>query len=84
MSTPVCLILNNIFSSAKWPESWKQEYVIPIAKITEPRTEDDLRPISLTNFFSKVAENVVVKWLIKHVGERIDSDNMVVLKGTPS
>ena len=55
LSVPLCRILNNIFQSATWPKQWQMEYVTPIGKIPLPETEDDLRPISLTNFFSKVA-----------------------------
>ena len=37
-----------------------------------PETEDDLRPISLTNFFSKVMENFVFYWLLDYIGDKID------------
>ena len=53
LSVPMCLILNNIFKTAHWPKTWLQEYVTPLAKIPQPETEDDLRPISLTNFFQQ-------------------------------
>ena len=41
-----------IVETAVWPTQWKKEYVTPIGKVPEPGTEDDLRPISLTPFFS--------------------------------
>ena len=44
----------------------------PIGKIPMPETEDDLRPISLTPFFSKVTEHFVVMWLLDYIGEKID------------
>ena len=72
LSTPVCGILNNMFQSAIWPEQWRKEYVTPIGKVPQPETEDDLRPISLTNFFSKVAEHFVVGWLLEYIGDKID------------
>jgi hypothetical protein len=37
-----------------------------------PETEDDLRPISLTPFCSKVAEHFVVMWLLEFIGDQID------------
>ena len=47
LSTPVCLIINNIVTSGEWPSKWTMEYVTPIGKIPLPESEDDLRPISL-------------------------------------
>ena len=52
LSIPLSRILNNIFQSAVWPEQWRKEYVTPIGKVPQPETKDELRPISLTNFFS--------------------------------
>ena len=37
-----------------------------------PESEDDLRPISLTAFFSKVTEHFVVTWLLKYMEDKID------------
>ena len=48
------------------------EWVTPIAKVTAPESEDDLRPISLTPFFSKVTEQVIVKWLLHYIGDKMD------------
>ena len=36
----------------------EKEYITPIGQISEPETEDDLRPISLKPFFSKEAERL--------------------------
>ena len=44
----------------------------PIGKVSSPKTEDDLRPISLTPFFSKVTEKFVVMWLLEYIGDKID------------
>ena len=57
-------IINNIMRTAVWPTQWKLEYVTPIGKVPLPESEDDLRPISLTPFFSKVTEHFVVIWLL--------------------
>ena len=69
---PVCKIINSILATGEWPHQWKLEHVIPVAKVTQPQSEDDLRPISLTPFFSKVTEHFVVKWLFEYVGHKID------------
>ena len=72
LATPVSVILNNIFQSGHWPAHWKLENVVPIGKTPIPETEEDLRPISLTPFFSKVAEHFVAKWLLEYIGDKLD------------
>ena len=72
MSTPLCNIINKIISTAEWPTSWKKEYITPVGKIPEPLSEDDLRPVSLTNFFSKVTEHFIVDWMLEYIGNQID------------
>ena len=42
------------------------------SKIPQPETEDDLRPIALTSFFSKVMEKFVVMWLLEIIGDKLD------------
>ena len=64
LSGPLYKVYNNIVQSASWPQQWKIEYVTPIGKIPIPESEDDLRPISLTAFCSKVMEAFVVMWLL--------------------
>ena len=71
LAKPVSIIVNNIFQSGQWPTHWKLEHVVPIGKVPVPETLDDLRPISLTPFFSKVAEHFVTKWLLDHIGEKL-------------
>ena len=72
LSTPVSIIINSILATGEWPQQWKLEQVIPIAKISQPQSEDDLRPISLTPFLSKVTEHFIAKWLLHHIGDKID------------
>ena len=81
LASPVTRIVNNIFKSAEWPADWLVEYVTPIGKVPMPETEDDLRPISLTNFFSKIAEHFVVAWLFKFIGKHIDFRQYGGMKG---
>ena len=55
----------------------------PIAKTTNPESEDDLRlrPISLTPFSSKVAEPLVVMWLLQYIEHLIDFQQYRSMKG---
>ena len=57
LAKPVGRIINNIAKSGEWPNQWKLEYISAIGKVPMPESEDDLRPISLTAFFSKVTEH---------------------------
>ena len=81
LSTPVSRIINTMFQSGEWPTHWKVENVVPIGKVPIPESEDDLRPISLTPFFSKVAEHFVVSWLLECIGDKIDFRQYGGLKG---
>ena len=72
LAQPVCRIINNIIQSGRWPLQWQLEWVTAIGKIPRPETEDDLRPISLTSFFSKVAEHFVVMWLMEYIEDKMD------------
>ena len=64
LAKPINRIITSIFKTALWPAQWKLERITPIGKIPIPESEDDLRPISLTPFFSKVTEHFVVMWLL--------------------
>ena len=81
LTTPVTAIIANSISNAQWPSQWKIEYVTPLGKIPQPESEDDLRPISLTNFFSKIMEKFVFDWLLKFIGEKIDFRQYGGMKG---
>ena len=50
----MCIIFKGVVNLAKWPSSWKYDFTIPLQKSQDPKTEDDLRMISLTAIFSKV------------------------------
>ena len=72
LAKPIRKIISSIAISGEWPTQWKLESVSAIGKIPIPETEDDLRPLSLTSFFSKVAEHFVVMWLLSYIGQKID------------
>ena len=78
---PLGILLNEIVQSTDWPQQWKVEYVTPIPKIPQPESEDDLRPIALTPFFSKVMEQFVVMWLLEIIGDKLDFRQYGGMKG---
>ena len=81
LAAPVSRIINSMFQTYEWPSHWKIENVIPIAKVSTPESEDDICPISLTPFYSKVAEHFVVSWLLEFIGHKIDFRQYGGLKG---
>ena len=81
LAKPIGRIINKITSSGVWPEQWKLEHIVPVGKIPMPESEDDLRPISLTSFFSKVTEHFVVMWLMSFIKNKIDFRQYGGLKG---
>ena len=81
LASPLQKLVNSIFQTGEWPENWKLEQITPIPKVPAPENENDLRPISLTPFFSKVTEQFVVKWLLKYIGDEIDFRQYGGLKG---
>ena len=54
LSTPVTIIYNSILKTLQYPRQWVVEHQIPLPKVYPPATEDELRNIAKTAFFSKV------------------------------
>ena len=81
LALPIHRIINRIVQLGQWPSEWKKKWVSAIGKIPIPISEDDLRPISLTPFFSKVTEKFVVDWLLEYIGEKIDFRQYGGIKG---
>ena len=72
LSVPLSTIYNSIVQTGSWPDPWKVEYGLPLKKTTNPLNEDQIRIISLTNFYSKVFERFVIGWLMEYLREHID------------
>ena len=72
LASPLATIFNRITSSFLYPRQWVRESQIPIPKVFPPKTEDDLRPISKTFFFSKVYESFIGGWLLPIIRPYMD------------
>ena len=81
LANPYSILFNNILQTASWPQQFKVEYVTPIGKIPLPMSEDDLRPIALTAFPSKVLEQFIVTWLLEVFGDKLDFRQYGGLRG---
>ena len=82
LAEPLATIFQNIVKSSEWPSSWKTEHGLPLKKVKVPKIEDELRIISLTNYFSKVLEQFVMDWLLYYVGDKIDVGQFGGIKGS--
>ena len=72
LTPPVTMIFNETSRAKVYPEQWKVENQIAIPKVNEPESEDDLRNLSKTAFFSKVYESIIADWLLPIIQPFLD------------
>ena len=73
---PVAAIYREAICSHEWPECYKQERHLPIKKKQEPESEDDIRTLGLTAFFSKRLEAILIKWIWPFILPHLSKDQM--------
>ena len=73
-------ILNASFQEGSVPPQWKRAVVVPIPKNNPPKW-NQLRPVSLTDHFAKVAESFITDWLMKDIDTQIDPEQFGNRKG---
>ena len=56
LTTPLTDIINSCLSNYQYPCPWKHEWVVPVEKVRNPVSLNDLRTISLTSEFSIIFE----------------------------
>ena len=61
--------------------SYKKEYYLPINKVPLPQSEDDLRNLGLTPYFSKRLEWFLIQWIWPFIAHHIDMDQLGGLPG---
>ena len=71
LTIPLTDILNASFSQCIIPGCWKKAQVVPVPKTTQPAI-NDLRPVSLTDHFAKIAEKFIAKSTLSNKGSSID------------
>ena len=52
-------LFNKCIKQETFPNSFKIAHVIPIPKVSSPKSSDDLRPISLLSAFAKIFEKIL-------------------------
>ena len=81
LSTPIAAIYREAIYTHTWPEVYKKEYHLPIKKVPQPQSEDDLRNLGLTPFISKRLEWILIKWIWPFIEPHLDTDQLGGLPG---
>ena len=81
LAHPVAVIFREAVETHSWPHIWKMEHQIVIPKIPAPLSEDDLRNLGLSNYFSKCLEWVLVSWLWPTIEKFLSPDQLGGQKG---
>ena len=81
LTTPVAAIYREAIATHTWPQPYKKEYHLPISKVPLPKSEDDLRNLGLTPFFSKRLEWFLIQWIWPFIEPHIDPDQLGGLPG---
>ena len=73
-------IINLAMSSLTWPSAWKEETQSAIPKSASPKSYEELRNISCTNFLAKILESFLFDRLSKEV--KLKKNQYGGIKGT--
>ena len=65
-----------------YPKLWKQEWVTPAPKVTDPKVIKDLRKISCTSDYSKLYEGFLKDWIVEDIYKNLDIGQYGGRKGT--
>jgi hypothetical protein len=63
IAIPLTKIFNVCLREGVFPSVWKTAAIIPVPKVTKPKTANELRPIALTPILARVFESFLSKWL---------------------
>ena len=84
LAEPLAHIFNESICQHEYPKIWKQEIVSPTPKKFPTETENDLRKISGTSFFSKTFERFIAKWIHQDIDKNMDSASFGGIPGLGS
>ena len=82
LAKPVTSIYNRITQTGEYPRQWVVEYQVCIPKVSPPLSEDDLRNIASTAYFSKQYESFIGDWILPYLEPFIDPGQCGGLKGS--
>ena len=82
LAEPLSIILNKCLQDSVYPKLWKQEWVTPAPKVTNPLIISDLRKISCTSDYSKLFEGFIKDWIMEDISSTIDIGQFGGVSGT--
>ena len=62
-------LFHKCFKQENFPDPFKLAYVIPVPKISNPKSHDDLRPIFLLPVFAKIFEKILERNMTKFLNK---------------
>ena len=72
LAEPLRSILKSSYKDGSPPVQWKRAIITPIPKAGNNTTPDNVRPVSLTDHFSKIAELFISKLLLEDISPNLD------------
>ena len=82
LAAPLTNIYNDCLIHSVYPSLWKNEWVTPAPKVTNPHDISDLRKISCTSDYSKLFESFIKDWVMQDINNNIDIGQFGGQKGT--
>ena len=78
VAPPAAKIFNKITVTAEYPPQWKIEHQVALAKVYPPESEEELRNIAKTPFWSKVYESFVGEWILEIIKRFLDPGHYLI------
>ena len=82
LAKPLSSVINQSFKEHKFPSAWKKAYVRVLPKVKDPKSCNQLRPISITPNMAKVTESFIYRELLAQVQPALDPFQYGCLKGS--
>ena len=82
LAVPASQMFRKVAATGDWPKRWRTERGISLKKVPEPVSEEELRIISLTPFFSKTFEQITLDWLLPYISDKMDWNQYGGIRGT--
>ena len=82
LAEPLTKIFNASLQEGVFPAVWKTASIIPVPKVKNPASANELRPIALTKILGRVFESFLSEWLKDDFTPVLDNKQYGNVKGT--